>query len=229
MVFDYAEESEGWGKKALWLLLGVSVPVVVWLLTRGKDDSTSKEPRRESEAVEKAPESAVEETPEVVGTAPEPAAEEAPEVVEKAPEPAVEEAPEVVETAPEPAAEEAPEIVEKAPEPAAEVPEVEPTHDGQAEWSVTIQVEDGEKVSHSAELLSLDPAAKKAEVRSQTEFVTKDKVRLKIPCEDGGAAFTLAATVQQVQDGRATLKLFAINAALKERVEKFVAAQPPVG
>ncbi len=229
MIFDYTEESEGWGKKALWLLLGVSVPVVVWLLTRGKDDSSSREVPREPEVDvdKKVPEPAAQPS-EVAEKAPETEA-QAPEVVEKAPEPAAQ-APEVVEKAPEPAAQ-APEVVEEAPEPAAENSSevVQASVGGQGEWSVTIQVEDGEKVTHSAELLSLDPAAKRAEVKSETEFVTKDKVRLKIPCENGGAAFTLAATVQQVQDGRATLKLFAINAALKERVEKFVSAQSSVG
>ena len=214
MLLDY--QATSWGRRAFWLLVGVAVPVTLWMLRggekekSGKDGASSSQPAQE--AVKEAPQAA-EAAQEAVKEAPK-AAEAAQEAVKESPE-AAEAAQEAVKEAPQ-AAKAAPEAVQEAPQAAEAAQEAVK----EAFKELAIEIVDSHDAPHEGLLLGLD--TKKAVVRLGAVLPAKEKVKLRVPSSEG--ALTLAAALESSQGDQMTFKLI-LNAGLRKRLERFLSEQ----
>jgi hypothetical protein len=202
MLLDY--QATSWGRRAFWLIVGVAVPVTLWMLRGGEGDKGKAEPEKASEPV-------LAENPTVVAP-PEPSPED-----EKPNEPSPEDEQPTAVVSPEPAAqvEESPAEASAEPTREVETPAASVTPPGQ----LGVEISDSKDVLHPGQLVTLD--RKQAKVTCEDTLALKEKVKLRVPTEAG--TLTLGATLESVEGNVLTLKLMRLDAGLRKRLDAFLA------
>lgn len=205
MLADYEHSSGSWGRRLLWVLIGVAVPVAYWLL--------SGQPKPAPEGASTAKKSEAPSSP------PTPEGEPAPEAAEEPPaEPAAREDAEQEQPSPE----QANPSESTDPEQPAREEEATPTETSAPEAPVgrlplDITLADSKDQSFPARLLSVD--RKWAALECQADLQLKDKVKLSIPADQG--TLTVGATVDGKDGSRYQCKLM-LQGGLRKRFDAFL-------
>lgn len=208
--YDIAEGS--WGRRAFWLLVGVAVPLALWLMNRGSDEEEPATAPPQPAPPAPPPEPEVE----VVDTVSAPA--EPSPLPEAAPESAPESASEDV--MPDHAAEVATDVAASAAAAA-----VDGAASGTAEDTVPgrfpmkARLVDSKDVSHEVDIVHLD--LKSVHIGAQPPLEKKEKVSVHLA--DGKDTLTLGAYLEKepTEEGVQVLTLF-VRGGQKKRLQNFL-------
>jgi len=213
MKQDYEIAEGSWGRRAFWLLVGVAVPLALWLMNRGsEDEEPATAPPQPAPATSPPP---VE--PKAEGVSAPPQAAPAPEA---APEPASEPASEEVvadaaEVATGVAASAAAAAVDGAASGTAEAT-------AQGLFPMKARLVDSKDVSHEVDIVHLD--LKSVHIGPQPALEKKEKVNLHL--SDGNDTLTLGAHLlnEPTEKGVQVLTLFPLRGGQKKRLQNFLQA-----